>query len=327
MAPTCNTFPNPENEPSERKPKDCTVRAPLDRNPVNIRTHLLLLLCLFSLDRSGRATDRPQKRDLVTPTMTDAAPAAGRRVRQTAPEYIGTKVYHALYLPTDWKPDGSYPVIVEYTGNYWPPGNSSGQVKDANLGYGISGGRGFIWVCMPYIEVNRKQNAVTWWGDKQATVDYCKVNLPRICKRFGGDPDNMFICGFSRGAIGSSYIGLADDKIAAFWKGMFTHDHFDGQRNWNYPDSDRAAALQRLARLKGRPVLVCDQQGSRLNTHFLKQHADLARVTFLEVPTQKIFHIPEGQIIHPHTDLWMHRESIYRQRAREWLHNILKPSR
>jgi hypothetical protein len=51
---------------------------------------------------------------------------------------------------------------------------------------------------------------------------------------------------------------LADDEIAAFWKWMFTHDHFDGQKKWGYPQSDRASALQRLARLKGRPVLVCE---------------------------------------------------------------------
>ena len=37
--------------------------------------------------------------DLVTPEMTSQEPAAGRRVRQVAPEYKGTEVYHALYLP------------------------------------------------------------------------------------------------------------------------------------------------------------------------------------------------------------------------------------
>jgi len=288
---------------------------------------ILSLILLGAITTGGRAEDPPQVNDLVTPVMTDGTPAAGQRVRRTAAEYQGTEVYHALYLPTDWKPGGTYPVIVEYTGNYWPPGKSSGRVKDANLGYGISGGRGFIWVAMPYIQPDGKKNAVTWWGDKQATVDYCKLNLPRICKRFGGDPDNLFICGFSRGAIGSSYIGLADDKIAAFWKGMFTHDHFDGQRNWNYPDSDRAAALKRLARLKGRPVLVCDQRATRLHDQFLKEHLHLARFTLLNVPTETIFKIPEGPVVHPHTDLWMHRESVYRRQARAWLQKIVKETR
>jgi len=261
--------------------------------------------------------------DLVTPVMTDEEPAAGKRVRQITPEYEGTEVYHALYLPVDWKPGGKYPVIVEYTGNKWAACGSTGEVKDANLGYGMSGGRGLVWVAMPYVEKGRKRNAVTWWGDKQATVDYCKVNLPRICQQFGGDPDNVFVCGFSRGAIGSSYIGLADDEIAALWKGMFTHDHFDGQRKWGYPESDRESALKRLARLKGRPVLVCGMGASKVRDEYLKDHLDLARFTFLAVPTGKIFKIPEGKVIHPHTDLWMHRESKYRQQARAWLLNAL----
>jgi len=259
-------------------------------------------------------------KDLVTPVMTNEKPAPGKRVRQVALEYKGTDVYHSLYLPVDWKPSGKYPVIVEYTGNKAPFCNSTGQVKDANLGYGISGGKGFIWVSMPYIEKGRNKNAVTWWGDRQATIEYCKKNLPRICKQFGGDPDNVFICGFSRGAIGASYIGLADDEIASLWKGMFTHDHFDGHiEKWPYPESDRKSALKRLARLKGRPVLVC---GSAAD--YLKDHLDLARFTFLDVPVEKIFNIPEGKVIHPHTDMWMHRQSKYRKQARAWLHEALK---
>jgi hypothetical protein len=276
------------------------------------------------LTRAGNAS---VSTDLVTPAMTTQEPGPGRRVRQVAPEYAGTDVYHALYLPTDWKPGGTYPVIVEYTGNKFPTSGSSGEIKDANLGYGMSGGTGFIWVCMPYVEKGRKKNAVTWWGDTQATVEYCKVNLPRICKEFGGDPDNVFICGFSRGAIGASYIGLADDEIATLWKGMFTHDHFDGERTWGYPKSDRASALVRLARLKGRPVLVCGMDASRARDGYLKDHMDLARFTFLDVPTSKIFKIPEDKVIHPHTDLWMHRESEYRSRARAWLAGVLSEGR
>jgi len=262
--------------------------------------------------------------DLVTPAMTEGQPAAGKRVRQVAPEYRGTEVYHSLYLPGNWKPGGRFPVIVEYTGNRFPPGRGSGEVKDANLGYGMSGGRGFIWVTMPYVEHGQQKNAVTWWGDRQATVNYCKVNLPRVCKQFGGDPDNLFVCGFSRGAIGSSYIGLADDEIAAFWKGMFTHDHFDGQRKWKYPDSDRASALKRLARLRGRPVLICGQRADQVRDQYLQNHLTLARFTFLNVPTREIFDIPEGPYIHPHTDLWMHRESRQRQQARDWLQQVLQ---
>ncbi|MDF1752831.1 MAG: hypothetical protein P1U89_08675 [Verrucomicrobiales bacterium] len=263
--------------------------------------------------------------DLVTPAMTDDQPGPGKRVRQVAAEYAGTKVYHSLYLPEDWTPDGKYPVIVEYTGNKFPPADGSGEVNDANLGFGMSGGRQFIWVVMPYIEIGRKKNAVTWWGDKEATIDYCKVNLPRVCARFGGDPENVIVCGFSRGAIGTSFIGLADDEIAALWKGFFTHDHFDGQKSWGYSGSDRKSALIRLSRLKGRPVHILDQGkgATRLRDEFLIDHLDLAAFTFLDVPVTSIFDLPEGRFNHPHTDLWMHRDSEQRKAARRWLQELI----
>ena len=67
---------------------------------------------------AGAAEQLPK--DLVTPVMTEDAPAPGKRVRQVAPEYEGTQVYHTLYLPTDWQKGKTYPVLVEYTGNKAP---------------------------------------------------------------------------------------------------------------------------------------------------------------------------------------------------------------
>ena len=123
--------------------------------------------------------------DLATPVMSEEPPAPGKRVRQVAPEYKGTKVYHTLYLPNDWEKGKTYPVLVEYTGNKAPFCGSTGEVKGANLGYGISGGKGFIWVSMPYVQKGKRENAVTWWGDRQATIDYCKVNLPAFARNMG----------------------------------------------------------------------------------------------------------------------------------------------
>lgn len=277
---------------------------------------ILLMLHAHSACASG-------KFDLSTPVMTNDQPAAGKRVRQVAPEYKGTEVYHALYLPTDWKPGSKFPVIVEYTGNRFPVSGSTGEVKHANLGYGMSGGKRFIWVSMPYIEKDGTKNALTWWGDRQATINYCKINLPRICKQFGGDPKNVFICGFSRGAVAASYIGLADDEIAALWKGMFTHDHFDGAHEWNYPESDQKSALKRIRRLQGRPVLHTDIR-SEIWDEYLVKHQKLARFTYMQIPTREMFDIPEGPVIHPHTDLWMYRESAYRKKARAWLQTALE---
>src|SRR6476620_3556588 len=102
------------------------------------------LLCFFAMTAVLAGGDGITTFDLITPVMTDDEPGPGKRVRQTSPEYEGTKVHHAVYLPLDWKPGGRYPVIVEYTGNKHAVSGSTGEVKDANLGYGISGGRGFI---------------------------------------------------------------------------------------------------------------------------------------------------------------------------------------
>jgi hypothetical protein len=129
----------------------------------------------------------------------------------------------------------------------------------------------------------------------------------------------MFLCGFSRGATATSYLGLADDEIAAYWKGIITHDHFDGHRRWNYPESDRASALRRLARLKGRPVLACG-----IGSEFLRDHPEIAELTELKPPVSEIFEIPEGKVVHEHTDRWMHRASESRARARAWLKAQLK---
>lgn len=273
--------------------------------------HLLIPLMVALL---GCGDCFAEEGDLETPPMQSGQPGPGKRVRQVAPEYKGSEVYHTLYLPTDWKPEGAYPVLVEYTGNRSPRHGSTGEVKDANLGYGLTGGKEFIWITMPYIEKGGMKNALNWWGDRRATIRYCKKNLPRILEEFGGDPEKVFLCGFSRGAIATSYLGLADDEIAGFWRAFITHDHFDGDREWNYPESDRNAAMVRLARLKGRPVLACG-----IASGFLRGHPEIARLTELKPPVAKIFSIPEGKVIHEHTDRWMHRASEDRDKARAWL--------
>src|SRR3546814_19911103 len=105
---------------------------------------------------------------LVTGVQTWALPIW---VRQVTPGWEKTEVYHALYLPRNWKPDGKYPVIVEYAGNGVVRNKfgdvSEGTVEGSCLGYGLSGGVDFIWVCMPYVEIKNgeKGNAIKWWGD------------------------------------------------------------------------------------------------------------------------------------------------------------------
>ncbi|NQV27850.1 MAG: hypothetical protein HQ518_26165 [Rhodopirellula sp.] len=249
--------------------------------------------------------------DLTVPAVTDAAPAPGTRVRQFNKDYVGSRVYHTLYLPTDWKPGGSYPVIVEYAGNKWQ--TSLGTVEGSSLGYGIAGGTGVIWICMPYVNQKEMRNQETWWGDVDATVAYCKNIVKHVCDEFGGDTDNVFIAGFSRGAIACNYIGLHDDEIASLWRGFVCHSHYDGVRQWGYAGSDRKAAAERLKRLGDRPQFISHENSIEATQTYLKEAAPGGNFTF--VPLKGI----------PHTDTWVLQNRPERTTLREWFKGAQQP--
>jgi hypothetical protein len=150
--------------------------------------------------------------DLVTPPLSPGAPAAGKRVKIQRAGF-GDGVYHALYLPSDWRarPWRHYPIIVEYAGAGGYQNDfgdvSTGVPEGSNLGYGISGGKGYIWLCLPYVDTGAGRNAVTWWGNADATVDYCLGAVKEVCDRWRGDRNRVLLAGFSRGSIGCNYIG------------------------------------------------------------------------------------------------------------------------
>ena len=198
--------------------------------------------------------------DLVTPSVIDSAPGPGLRVKETTPGYEETSVYHALYLPTDWDANGSYPVIVEYGGNPFTDSGCSevmsGLLETDDLGYGISGGVGFIWISMPYLNAAGTAEVSSWWGtptyNVEPTKEYCKKTIRYVCEQYNGDPSRVILTGFSRGALACGYIGLNDDDIADVWRGFIPYSHYDGQlESWPYPEDDRVYASVRLARLQG----------------------------------------------------------------------------
>ncbi len=257
--------------------------------------------------------------DLHAPAMIDAAPAPGKRVRQTLPEYAGTEVFHALYLPEDWEKGKRYPVLAEYPGN-GPYQNKhgdtcTGHIEDANLGYGISGGKGFLWVCLPFISKDRQHNQRQWWGDIEATVAYCKTAIPHICQDYGGDPSAVFLLGFSRGAIACNYIGLHDNAIAALWRGFLCHSHYDGVRQWNYPGSGRSAAAKRLTRLHGRPQFISHEVSVEETATYLAEACPKGQFTYQAIPYRN------------HTDTWILRDLPQRKALRAWLQSVLKQVR
>ena len=287
-----------------------------------MRSFVLTVLCLpVILSAAARSAKLPDiesvRPDLKTPEMVEGAPAAGKRVKQIAPEYKGTDVFHTLYLPTGWKPGatGKYPVLVEYAGN-GPYGNrygdvSTGKVEGSNLGYGISGGKGFIWLCLPYVNSREKTNQRQWWGNLAATVEYCKKAVPRICRDYGGDPSRVILIGFSRGAIACNYIGLYDDGIAKLWRAFVPYSHYDGVRNWGYPGADRASALKRLKRLKGRPQFICMENSIDETKRYLESTGVKGDFTFTVTPFRN------------HNDRWAHRKSPQRRQLRKWVSRVL----
>jgi poly(3-hydroxybutyrate) depolymerase len=139
--------------------------------------------------------------DLEVPALSAGPPAAGKRVRH------GLGV---LYLPADWKADVKWPVIVELAGNGGYTNKfgdvSTGQPEGSNLGYGLSTGRGFIWLCVPYLNTRGDQIAIKWWGDApdhdpQPTLRNLREAVTSVCREFSGDESRVVLAGFSRGAI------------------------------------------------------------------------------------------------------------------------------
>ena len=249
--------------------------------------------------------------DLVVPALRVGVPAAGRRVKVAVP---GTGIYHTLYLPQDWSPRRRYPVIVEYAGN----GNytnaygdiSTGRPEGSNLGFGLSGGRGCIWLCLPYVNSETQENQLTWWGDRTATATYCRNTVRQVCQDFGGDPRRLLLAGFSRGAIACNYVGLGDTATARLWKGFFAYSHYDGVRRWNYPEDDREAALVRLRRLGKRPAFLCHERSVEATREYLAQTGVKGNFTIRALPLRN------------HNDAWVLRDIPLRREARQWLTSL-----
>ncbi|MEZ0276692.1 MAG: hypothetical protein ACAH88_17420, partial [Roseimicrobium sp.] len=247
------------------------------------------------------------------------APAAGHRVTQTTPGWQSTQVHHALYLPTDWEPGKKYPVIAEYAGNGGYKNKygdvSEGTVDGSNLGYGLSGGRGFIWVCLPYVELvdGTKRNAAKWWGDVGETNRYATATLRQLAEKYGADLDCVIIAGFSRGAIGCNYLGLQDDATAPQWKAFFCHSHYDGvHERWPYAGADRASALARLQRLKGRPQWISHESAVTATQQYVQGTGVKGDFTFTAIPFRN------------HSDQWVLRDIPERKAAREWLQKVVR---
>lgn len=282
--------------------------------------------------------------DLENPPITSGKPAAGKMVLQSLPAYAGTEVDHSLYLPMDWAPGKNFPAIIEYRGNSAPVRENKG------IGYALSGGKGFIWVVLPFVSADGKKDEAWWWGDVSATVAYAKAAVPAICQQWGGDPGRVVLTGYSRGAIACNYIGLHDDGIAKLWRAIIAASHYDdGHIPWGMTPEEQRGAPERLRRLGTTPQFICGEYCSRpqlgsdaklreqiqsrnLTTFTVAKEAlGLAPITEVE-GTRKFIekHHPQGR--YTFMDLpWVNhgsavflRDTSERKQVRSWLQQTLR---
>ena len=289
----------------------------------------LLILLIFFVSPHLAKPEAPDIRniipDLIVPKLETGPAIAGKRIKQILPGYEDTKVYHVVYLPNDWQQGKSYPILVEYAGNKYNGSYndiSTGRPEGSNMGYGISAGQGFIWVCLPYLNSIGNDISLTWWGDRKnrtskPTIDYCLKAIPWICKKYGGDPKQIILCGFSRGSIACNYLGLQNDQIAKLWRAFIAYSHYDGVAPWPYPGSEREAALGRLQRLGNRPQFICHEiTESKLNLtatkEWIKSTLKAEHFTFAETGFRN------------HNDAWLLRPSATRKKMRQWLKSTIQ---
>jgi hypothetical protein len=207
---------------------------------------------------------RPAGR-LDVPTVEDGPPAPGRRVRYR-PLKVGpgieTPPAAFLSLPSDWQPGGSHPVVVEYPGNifFTPACYSTGRPEQCVIGYGMTRGRGAIWISLPFVDASGHV-AENGWGDPDRTAEFCVATVEDVCERFSGDRERLVLTGFSRGAIACGFIGLRNDRIAALWKGLHCCQHYDGD-GWNGATLD--GAIERASRFRGTSVFHTDNSADKV---------------------------------------------------------------
>ena len=256
--------------------------------------------------------------DLVVPELSDGQPAPGKRVKVT----IREGVYYVLYLPENYRPENRHPLIVEFAGNGGYKNKygdeSHGVPEGSNLGYGISGGKDFAWLCVPFLNERGDEIATWWWGDKptfspDTTVALTKRLVPEIVEKYSLDAKAVLLTGFSRGAIACNYIGLRDDEIAELWCGMIPYSHYDGSRDWGFEDSDPKSARERLKRLHDRPQLIChenDGKGLLAAKESIAGSEQEGNLTFLATGFRN------------HNDAWILRPSAARDELYRWLEEV-----
>jgi hypothetical protein len=260
--------------------------------------------------------------DISVPRATESAAAAGRRtfVRlETHQPEIG----YVVFLPANWEPSRPWPVFVELPGNGgYEDANGdrcSGLPEDCVMGYGLTEGRDWIWVCLPFLNGDGSAIARRWWGDAPAhdpaaTLRFWRAALADVHRRFAGAPEAVVLAGFSRGSIACNALGLHDDDTAALWAAFLACSHYDGVRPWGISGTDREAAERRLRRLGDRPQFICGEGE--------QTEATRAYLASTSVSQEQLTIVSTG--FRNHSDQWTLRPCEVRSKARDWLTSLDK---
>lgn len=260
--------------------------------------------------------------DVSVPQAKVAAAAAGQRTFVRL-EGHPAEICYVLSLPTGWEPTRRWSLFVELPGNggYRDANGDhcSGLPEDCVMGYGLTEGRGWIWVCLPFLNDDGSAIARQWWGDAPehdpaATLRFWRAALSDVERRFSAAPETVVLAGFSRGSIACNALGLHDDDTAALWAAFLPCSHYDGVRSWPFPGSDRAAAERRLRRLGSRPQFIIGEgrQTEATRDYLTSTGVALDQLTLLSTGFRN------------HSDRWALRPCAARSQARAWLESLEK---
>ncbi len=260
---------------------------------------------------------------LPSPRVQTGTPAAGKRVfLRPAGDTTGPAA--VLALPSNWSAEEVWPVFVELPGNggYRDSRGDSctGLPEDCSLGFGLTAGRDWIWLSLPFLSADGSRTAITWWGDApeynpSATLEFWQQILQSVLRNYSGDSHCVVLAGFSRGAIACNALGLHDDRTSQLWTAFLPYSHYDGVRRWPYPDSTPAAAAARLQRLQQRPQFICAEgTQTEITRKWLAGHLEPAAPQFQ-------FHAT-GFV--NHSDHWVLHDVPARRAARAWLQQLRK---
>jgi hypothetical protein len=280
-------------------------------------TALVLIGCRSVCARAEFPDLRAIAADISVPRAEKTTAAADRRTFVRLDDYP-PEISYVVFLPSNWSPSRRWPVFVELPGNgEYQDANGdrcSGLAEDCVMGYGITEGQDWIWVCLPFLNGDGSAIARQWWGDAPthdpaATLRFWRAAMADVHRRFAGDREAVVLAGFSRGAIACNALGLHDNDTASLWAAFLPCSHYDGVGSWNIPGTDRTAAAHRLERLGTRPQFICGEAEQTEATRVYLDSTSISRERLTIVSTG----------FRNHSDRWTLRPCKARSQAREWL--------